>query len=109
MATRPSPTKTRHAARDIGTHIKTWRLMTNMTAEQVCISAAISRPTLRRLENGDLGVSMETYLNVLRVLGVLNSVVKAHDPYDTDFGRARADDALPKRVRRRANPPVRPV
>jgi hypothetical protein len=37
---------------------------------------------------------------VARALGVLDRVVGAFDPYETDLGRARADEVLPKRVRR---------
>lgn len=39
-------------------------------------------------------------LGVLRALGQLDALGKALDPYETDFGRARADQALPQRVRR---------
>ncbi len=48
-----------------------------------------SRPTLRKVESGDPTVSLETFLNVLRALGRLDSVVGALDPYETEFGRAR--------------------
>ena len=50
------------------------------------------RPACRHL--------LETYLNVLRALGRLDDAVTALDPYETDLGRARADQVLPKRVRR---------
>jgi hypothetical protein len=30
---------------------------------------------------------------------VLDAIVTATDPYETDLGRARADERLPKRVR----------
>jgi hypothetical protein len=43
---------------------------------------------------------MGTFLNVARALGILERLVTAVDPYETPFGRARADEALPKRVRR---------
>jgi hypothetical protein len=33
------------------------------------------------------------------VLGVLDLLVPALDPYETELGRARADQALPQRVR----------
>jgi hypothetical protein len=42
---------------------------------------------------------MQAFLSVARALGVLDAVVTALDPYETDLGRARADEALPKRVR----------
>ncbi len=97
---RPSPARTRLAADRIGEHVVTWRKLNGLTAEQVCQRAGISRPTLRKVESGDPTVSLETFLNVLRALGRLDSIVTALDPYETDFGRARADQALPERVRR---------
>jgi hypothetical protein len=42
---------------------------------------------------------MEVFLNVCRALGVHERVVEATDPYETAFGRTRADQSLPKRVR----------
>jgi DNA-binding XRE family transcriptional regulator len=97
---RPSPAKTRLAATQIGEHVVTWRKLQGLTAEQVAQRAGISRPTLRKVESGDPTVTMETFLNVLRALGRLESVAKALDPYETDLGRARADQMLPGRVRR---------
>jgi hypothetical protein len=44
---------------------------------------------------------MENLLRVLRGLGVLDSLPKALDPYETDIGRLRSDERLPQRVRPR--------
>jgi hypothetical protein len=38
-------------------------------------------------------------LRVTRALGVLDSLVEALDPYVTDVGRLRSEEALPQRVR----------
>lgn len=97
---RPSPARTALAARDIGQQLSTWRKLQALTAEQVAERAGTSRSTLRRLEQGDAGVSFETFLNVARSLGILEQIVTATDPYESDIGRARADEALPRRVRR---------
>lgn len=97
---RPSPAKTRRAADQIGQHVLAWRKLQGLTADQVCQRAGISRPTLRKVENGDPTVTVETFLNVLRALGRLDSVVDVLDPYESDLGRARADMHLPQRVRR---------
>lgn len=97
---RPSPAKTRLAASHIGEYVVAWRKLQDLTAEQVCQRAAISRPTLRKIESGDPTVTLETFLNVLRALGRLDAVVDALDPYETELGRARADQALPERVRK---------
>ncbi len=97
---RRTPVRTRLAATRLGEHLSTWRKLQGLTAEQVAERAGISRSTLRRLENGETGVTLETYLNVARALGQLDRAVDALDPYETDLGRARADEQLPKRVRR---------
>ena len=71
-----------------------------LTAEQLAERAGINRGTLRRLEHGDPAVGSGVLLSVLRALGQLDRVVEALDPYETDLGRARADESLPQRVRR---------
>ena len=49
--------------------MKRWRLRREMTAKQVCESAGLSSPTLRRLENYD-EASRSTFERVARALGV---------------------------------------
>ncbi|MFI5931540.1 helix-turn-helix domain-containing protein [Actinoplanes sp. NPDC051494] len=95
---RPS-TRVQAAARSIGEQFVTWRKLHGLTALQVSERAGISRNTLRRVETGDPGVGLQAFLGVARALGVLDAVVTATDPYETDLGRARADEILPKRVR----------
>lgn len=92
--------KSRRAASAIGEQLRTWRKLLGLTAEQVAERAGISRGTLRRLEQGETSVGFDIFLEVTRVLGLTEQVLKAVDPYETDLGRARADQALPQRVRR---------
>lgn len=99
MAKRPTPARTRRAAQEMGEHLTAWRKLQGLTAEQVAERADISRLTLRRLESGEVSVGLDVLLNVARVLGTLDRLVDALDPYETDLGRARANQALPKRVR----------
>ncbi|MER7244907.1 helix-turn-helix transcriptional regulator [Kribbella sp. NPDC000426] len=94
------PARARLGAERIGEHLTAWRKLEGLTAAQVAERAGISRGTLRRLENGETTVGLDVLLNVARALGVLDRVVDAFDPYETDLGRARADEVLPKRVRR---------
>ncbi|HEY3509429.1 helix-turn-helix transcriptional regulator [Kribbella sp. NPDC051137] len=100
MARLPVPVRTRLAAERIGAHLTAWRKLQGLTAAQVADRAGVSRDTLRRLEHGETTVGLDVFLNVARVLGTLDRVVGTLDPYETDLGRARADQALPKRVRR---------
>ncbi len=99
MAVRQAPLRVRQAAEDVGEQLSAWRRMHDLTAVQVAERANISRDTLRRLEQGDPGVSFGTVLGVARALGALDRLVDALDPFQTDLGRARASSALPKRVR----------
>lgn len=96
---RPLPFRTRQAAIDLGDHLRTWRKMQRLTAQQVAERAGINRNTLSRLERGEATVGLDVVLDVARALGILDELVAATDPYNTSLGRARADQALPKRVR----------
>lgn len=93
------PLAVARALRVLGEHVSSWRKLQRLTAAQVAERAGVSRDTLRAVEQGKGTASTENLLRVLRVLGVLDGVVKAADPYQTDVGRLRADEILPKRVR----------
>lgn len=100
MVVKRTSMKTQRTAHAIGDQLVTWRKLLGLTAEQVADRAGLSRNTLRKLEQGELGVGFEAFLDVARVLGLSEQLNSAFDPYETDFGRARADQVLPERVRR---------
>lgn len=77
----------------------TWRKLNSLTSEEAAQKAATSRSTISRIENGDPSVSFATIFNICSCMGILESVIDAMDPYETELGRARADQALPQRVR----------
>jgi transcriptional regulator with XRE-family HTH domain len=93
-----TPLAVSRALRVLGTHVSNWRKLQRLTAAQVAERAGISRDTLRAIEQGKGTASTENLLRVLRILGILDGVVSATDPYETDVGRLRADEILPKRV-----------
>lgn len=97
---RPTPPKVTQAASDIGEQLAAWRKLLGLTAQQVAERAGVSRGTVSKVENGDVGVSFGAVLRVARSVGVMGAVVDATDPYLTDLGRARADETLPQRVRK---------
>jgi transcriptional regulator with XRE-family HTH domain len=99
MATSKTPVAVANGLRRIGDDLATWRKLRRLTVEQVADRAGISRYTIMRLENGG-GATVENLLRVCRALGVLDLLVVALDPYRTDVGRLRSEEALPKRVRR---------
>ncbi|MFB2554265.1 helix-turn-helix domain-containing protein [Herbiconiux liangxiaofengii] len=97
---RPLPIRVSAAAVEMGEHLTAWRKLQTLTAAELAERAGISRSTMSKIEHGDPGVSIGAVLSVARALGVLDALVGSTDPYTTDLGRARADQALPERVRR---------
>lgn len=83
---------------EFGEHIRGWRMVLGLTAQQVCERAGISRDTLRKIERGDGGVGFEAVAQVLRGLGLLDTVVNSVDPLNSDIGRIRADRLTRKRA-----------
>jgi transcriptional regulator with XRE-family HTH domain len=85
--------------RRVGSDLATWRRLRRLTVAQVADRAGVSRYTVMRLEQGD-GASFENLLCIARALGVLDSLVATFNPYLSDVGRLRSEEALPERVRR---------
>lgn len=71
----------------VGTNIKLARLRRDLSTEQVAERAGIGRSTLVKVEKGDGGVALATYLKVLFVLG-LEGDIKA-------YSRRRCDGLSP--------------
>lgn len=97
---RPIPVRTKLCAQRIGESLSTWRRMLDIPSQELADRAGVSRETISRLENGDPSVSFSTVLNVCGVLDILDRLENAVDPYETDLGRARADQLIPQRIRR---------
>ncbi|HEX9888335.1 MAG TPA: helix-turn-helix transcriptional regulator [Nitriliruptorales bacterium] len=95
---RLTPRKVARAMVRLGEDLRTWRRLQRLTVAQVADRADVSRDTVLRLEKGD-SVNLENLLRIARALGVLDQLAGAVDPYESDVGRLRADEALPQRVR----------
>lgn len=99
MATSRTPAAVSRSMRKLGEDLNTWRKLRRLTVDQVADRAGVGRTTVLRLEAGG-GSTLENLLRVARALGVMEGLAEAVDPYNTDVGRLRADEALPERVRR---------
>jgi transcriptional regulator with XRE-family HTH domain len=64
------PTLVRERLNTWGRCIHTQRLRQRITAADLCERMSISEATLRRLERGDPGAGVGTYLTALLILGV---------------------------------------
>lgn len=98
--TRPAPKAVVEALDQIGAHLANWRKLYGLKLDDVAQRAGITRQTVARIESGDPGVRFEHVLRVCRVVGILDSVVTAIDPFETEIGRIRAETFLKERVRR---------
>lgn len=63
-----------------GQCVRTKRVRQKIVAEEFCRRVGITRPTLRRLERGDPGVSASTYLAALLLVGMLDIALRPIDP-----------------------------
>jgi transcriptional regulator with XRE-family HTH domain len=97
-----TPSPVRRASRDIAEHVKAWRKLNGLTQSQLADRAGLDRKTVIKLEAGDSSIGLDVLLRLLNALGILDRVVEAADPYETDIGRLRADERLPERVRPRS-------
>jgi transcriptional regulator with XRE-family HTH domain len=96
MSTTPIPVK--RSLRTIGQNVASQRKLLGLTARMVAERAGTTPPTISKLENGE-GTTLEIALRVLRVLGLMDGVVAATDPFGTERGRLMVDERLPERVR----------
>ena len=81
----------------MGQRLKDARLRRRFSMETVCARADISRPTLNKAESGDPSVAFGIYVQILRVLGLvedLSLIAKEDVP-----GRRLQDESLPQRKR----------
>ena len=84
---------------EFGEHVRGWRMVLGLTAQQVSERAGITRDTLRKIESGNPNVSFNSVTQVLRALGILDQLVDAADPLASDIGRFRAGRLTRKRAR----------
>lgn len=81
----------------LGERLRDARLRRRYSMETVCVRADISRPTLAKVEAGDPSVSVGSYVNVLRVLGLLDDLALLAK--EDLLGRRLQDESLPRRKR----------
>ena len=94
-----TPIPVSRAMRTIAANLSLARRQQRITLELLAERANLSVPTVRRLLNEGAG-TFENFLRVARILGLLKGVEDATDPLNTPIGRARAEQDVPKRVRR---------
>jgi hypothetical protein len=84
--------------KDLGENIRLARLRRRITSVLLAERAGISRPILRKIEQGWAGCSMASYACVLLALGLEKDLERVAK--DDELGRKLQDIKLGKRVRR---------
>src|ERR1043166_2614894 len=85
----------------LGYAIKTARIRRRKTAADLAGRLGVSLPTLRKLEAGDSGVSLGTFVSALWILDLTSGLAAALDPSNDKLGMVFDMARLPKRVRHR--------
>lgn len=85
--------------RKLGQDIAIARKRRQFTQKRLAMGASVNVATIRRLENGDPGVSLGTLAMVLLVLGESARMGDLLDVARDDVGLTLSVTALPKRVR----------
>lgn len=101
QSNRSTPLAVRRGLRRLAEDVTVWRKLQGLTQAQLADRSGVGVNTVRRLEDGDSGVTIENALRIFRALGVLDAALGALDPHESDVGRLRSDEQLPQRVRPR--------
>jgi transcriptional regulator with XRE-family HTH domain len=82
------------ALRELGLRLKDARLRRRFSMDAVCARADISRPTLYKIEKGEPSVVFAAYVQVLRVLGLVDDL--ALIAKEDVIGRRLQDESMPR-------------
>ena len=92
------------SVRKLGSDISRARRTRGMPTADFANRMGVSRSTLSRIEQGDLGVSIGNIASALQILGELGRIRELMDPSTDGIGLTLARDKLPQRIRSRKEP-----
>ncbi len=85
---------TQRQAEALGARLKAARVRRRMSEAEMAARVLVSRPTIRRLESGDLSVSTAILVRVLEVLSLADDI--SHIAERDELGHSLADARLPR-------------
>lgn len=95
----PLPFEVTKVARELGMNVRIARKRRRMLQGELAQKAGVGEKTIRRLEQGDDGVSIGNVLSVLWALGLLPTARALADPETDGHGKTLELARLPERVR----------
>lgn len=83
----------------LGQNVRIARVRRRISAEDLAQACGIGRSTLYRIESGDSGIALGTFLVVLWKLALLDTVRGVANPDTDDHGKILEAASRPHRVR----------
>jgi transcriptional regulator with XRE-family HTH domain len=80
--------------KELGTNIRRWRKLNNLSASDLAARAFVTRETLRNLEEGTAAPRVDSLIAILTALGIVDAVIDSTNPYNNQAARVRIDDLL---------------
>ncbi|WP_436314927.1 helix-turn-helix domain-containing protein [Variovorax sp. LjRoot84] len=84
---------------ELGQHVRTARVRRRMSTEDLAQACDIGRRSLYRLENGEPGIALGTFMSVLWKLGLLDTIRGVANPDTDEHGKILEAASRPQRVR----------
>ena len=86
----------------LGEHVQIARVRRGIGTQEFAQECGIGRRSLYRIETGEAGVALGTFLSVLWKLGLLDTVQGVANPDSDEHGKILEAARQPERVRARA-------
>jgi transcriptional regulator with XRE-family HTH domain len=83
----------------LGERVRIARIRRRMSTEDLAQACGIGRRTLYRIESGESGIALGTFLTVLWKLGLLDGIDGVAHPDSDDHGKILEAASRPQRVR----------
>lgn len=80
--------------RELGANVRRWRKLNGLSTVALSERAAVTRETLKHLEEGTGAVRIDSLFAVLGALGIADTVARATSPHNSSSARARMDDII---------------
>lgn len=93
------PIPVQRALKKLGEDMKEARIRRRISMKLMSERAGISRPTLKKVEQGDATTSMGIYAKVIFILGLEDHLADMADIRNDRVGLMLASQALPKQAR----------
>ena len=84
---------------ELGLRVRTARVRRRMSTEDLAQACGIGRRTLYRIESGESGIALGTFLSVLWKLGLLDTLHGVANPDSDEHGKTLEAASRPQRVR----------